>query len=62
MTETAAPVLATFDSRPPHEQHEPLTELLRRCGKPPETFLGDADLAELADDLFLALDAEEADC
>ena len=61
MSETAAQLLATFDSLEPREQHELLTELLRRSGELPDTFLSDDHLVGLADDLFQALDAEEAD-
>jgi len=61
MSETAAHLLATFDSLPPQEQHELLTEMLRRSGELPETLLTDDHLVGLADDLFQALDAEESD-
>lgn len=61
MSETAAQLLATFESLEPKEQHELLTELLRRSGELPDTFLTDDHLAGLADDLFQALDAEESD-
>jgi hypothetical protein len=61
MSETAAQLLATFDSLPPQEQHELLTEMLRRSGELPETLLTDDQLVGLADDLFQALDAEESD-
>jgi hypothetical protein len=60
MSETAAQLLATFDSLEPREQHELLTEMLRRSGELPETFLTDSQLSGLADDLFQALDAEES--
>ncbi|MFO7903761.1 MAG: hypothetical protein ACQESR_01505 [Planctomycetota bacterium] len=61
MSETAAQLLATFDTLEPQEQHELLTELLRRSGALPDTFLTDDHLVGLADDLFQALDAEETD-
>jgi hypothetical protein len=61
MPETAAQLLATFDSLPPQEQHELLTEMLRRSGELPETLLTDDHLVGLADQLFQALDAEESD-
>ena len=61
MSETTAQLLATFDSLAPQEQHELLTELLRRSGELPDTFLSDDNLVGLADDLFQALDAEESD-
>jgi len=60
MSETASRLLATFDSLPPHEQHRVLTEMLRRSGEVPGTFLTDDNLVGLADDLFQALDAEES--
>lgn len=61
MSETAAQLLATFDSLASQEQHDLLTELLRRSGQLPDTFLTDDHLLGLADDLFQALDAEESD-
>ncbi len=61
MSETAAQLLATFDTLPTQEQHELVTEMLRRSGELPETFLTDDHLAGLADDVFQALDAEESD-
>ncbi len=61
MSETAAQLLATFDSLAPQEQHELLTEMLRRSGELPDTFLTDDHLVGLADDMFQALDAEESD-
>ena len=61
MSETAAKLLATFDSLKPQEQHELLAELLRRSGELPDTFLTDDHLIGLADELFQALDVEESD-
>ena len=61
MSETAAKLLATFDSLEPQEQHELLAELLRRSGELPDTFLTDDQLVGLADELFQGLDAEESD-
>ena len=61
MTETAARLLATFESLPPQEKHELLTEMLRRSGELLETFLSDNDFVSLADALFQTLDAEELD-
>lgn len=61
MSETAAELLATFDSLPPQEQHQLATEILRRSGELPETLLTDDHLVGLADNLFQALDAEESD-
>lgn len=59
MTETAAQLLATFDSLPPNEQHELLTIMLRRTGELPDGFLTDEALVGIADEVFQALDAEE---
>ena len=61
MSETAAQLLATFDSLPPQEQHELLTEMLRRSSELPDALLTDDHLVGLADDLFQTLDAEESD-
>ena len=60
MTETAAQLMTTFESLPVKEQHELLTEMLRRSGELPETLMADGHLVGLADELFQALDAEEA--
>lgn len=61
MSETAARLLAAFNSLAPQEQHEVLTEMLRRSGELPDTFLTGDHLVGLADELFQALDAEESD-
>ncbi len=61
MSEAAAQLLASFASLPLRQQHELLTELLRRTGELPETLLTDDHLVGLADDLFQALDEEESD-
>ena len=60
MSETTAQLMATFDSLPTQEQHEVLTEMLRRSGELPATLLEDDQLVGLADELFQALDAEES--
>lgn len=60
MSETASRLLAAFESLPLQEQHELLTEMLRRGGELPETILSDNQLVVLADDLFQTLDAEES--
>jgi hypothetical protein len=60
MSETTAQLMATFESLPRQEQHELLTEMLRRSGELPATLLADDDLVGLADELFQALDAEES--
>lgn len=61
MSKLTALILESFDSLPPNEQHEVLTEMLRRARELPEDFLTDEQLVGLADDLFQALDAEESD-
>lgn len=61
MSETVAQLLATFDTLSTQEQHELVTEMLRRSGEPPETFVTDDHLVGLADDVFQALDAKESD-
>ena len=61
MSEIAAQLLATFDTLPTQDQHELVTEMLRRSGELPETFLTDDHLIGLADNVFQALDAEESD-
>jgi len=59
MTEIATQLLATFESLPPQEKHELLTEMLRRSGELPGSFLTDNDYVSLADELFQTLDADE---
>lgn len=61
MSNTAAQLLATFDSLPPREQREVLTAMLERCGEMPDRVLSDDELVGLADDLFQTLDMEESD-
>lgn len=60
MSETASQLLATFDSLPPQEQHELIAAMLRRTGEIPDTFLSDDALVDLADNLFQAIDMDEA--
>lgn len=59
MSKMTSQILESFDALPPHEQHEVLTEMLRRIGELPEGFLTDEALVGLADELFQALDEEE---
>jgi hypothetical protein len=59
MSETAAQILAKFDTLPQREQHELLAEMLRRSGEFPIGPLLDDHLVVLADELFQTLDAEE---
>ncbi|MFG0297917.1 MAG: hypothetical protein ACF8PG_18585 [Maioricimonas sp. JB045] len=58
MSETAAKLLAMFETLPEDEQHELLILLLQRSGQLPATALTDAALTGLADELFQELDAE----
>lgn len=60
MSETAAQLIIAFESLPAEDQHELLTEMLRRSGELPTTLLADDHLVGLADELFQALDAEES--
>ena len=60
MSETTAQLMVAFQSLPMQEQHEFLTEMLRRTGELPATLLADDHLVGIADDLFQALDAEES--
>lgn len=59
MSDTATQLLATFETLPATEQHEIVTQLLRRTSAMPDTPLSDEDLTSVADDLFQMLDAEE---
>lgn len=61
MSDTAARLLATFDSLSSTEQHELLTAMLRRAGELPDTIVSDDQLIGIADELFQTLDAEESD-
>ena len=60
MSETSVQLMVAFESLPVREQHELLTEMLRRSGELPATLLADDHLVGLADELFQALDAEES--
>ena len=60
MSETSAQLMVAFESLPVQQQHELLTEMLRRSGTLPSTLLTDDHLVGLADGLFQALDAEES--
>ncbi len=61
MSEIASQILATFDTLPAAEQHEIVTQLLRRTDAMRTLPLSDDDLTSVADDLFQMLDAEEGD-
>lgn len=60
MSKMTSQILESFDALPPEEQHDVLTEMLRRVGELPEGILSGDALTGLADDLFQTLDAEEA--
>ncbi|WP_145366563.1 hypothetical protein [Maioricimonas rarisocia] len=61
MSETAAKLLAMFETLPEEEQHELLVVLMQRSGQFPATVLTDVALTGLADELFQQLDAGETD-
>jgi hypothetical protein len=53
-------LLDTFDALPAAEKHQAAVEILRRYDEPSEEGLSDETLTALADELFAALDEEEA--
>ncbi|MDZ4847974.1 MAG: hypothetical protein SGI77_01645 [Pirellulaceae bacterium] len=59
MSDTVFQLLATFETLPATEQHEIVTQLLRRTSVLSDTPLSDEDLTSVADDLFQMLDAKE---
>jgi hypothetical protein len=60
MTETAAQLIAVFDTLTVAERHELLIEMLRRSGELPDSIVSDDQLVGIADELFQSLDAEES--
>ena len=60
MSDAASQLLATFETLPAVEQHEIVTQLLRRTSALPDIPLSEDDLTSVADDLFQMLDAEES--
>lgn len=60
MTAMARQLLDSFDALPDAEKHEVAVEILRRLGRGAEGDLPDSALVEAADELFRALDAQEA--
>lgn len=60
MTAAVHHLLNSYDALPPAEQHEAAVEILRRAALSAEGDIPEAGLVELADELFQALDAEEA--
>ena len=53
-------LLATFDALPEADKHRAAVEILRRALPTAAGDIPELALAEAADELFLALDAEEA--
>ena len=53
-------LLDAFDALPAADKHRAAVEILRRTSSPAEGDLPEAALVEAADELFRALDAEEA--
>jgi hypothetical protein len=53
-------LLASFAALPPADQHQAAVEILRRVSADAEGDVPESALVELADELFRALDAEEA--
>jgi hypothetical protein len=60
MTQKVRDLLDSFEALPDAEKHELAVEVLRRVGKPAHGHLSDESLTALADELFCALDAQEA--
>ena len=60
MTIAAEQFLNSFDSLPEADKHAVAVEILRRVSSSAPDDLSDETLIATADDLFLALDAEEA--
>jgi predicted HAD superfamily phosphohydrolase len=58
MSTAVSQILNAFDALPDKQQHEAAVEILRRVKA--EGDLSDEALVELADDLFQAMDADEA--
>jgi hypothetical protein len=60
MSEIASQFVNSFSSLPEAAQHEVLVALLRRSGELPSSELSDEALVGIAEEVFLRLDAEEA--
>ena len=60
MTATVQQLLDTFDTLSDADKHQAALAILRRCSEAAEGDLPEAALVEAADELFRALDAEEA--
>ena len=60
MTSTVRQFLETYDSLPDDDKHQAAVEILRRYGGAIEGDLPDTALVHTAEELFLAMDAEES--
>jgi hypothetical protein len=60
MTATVRQLLDSFEALSDSDKHQAAVEILRRVGGAGEGDLPEAALLETADELFRALDAEEA--
>ena len=60
MTATVRQLLDSFDALSDADKHQAAVEILRRLGGATQGDLPEAALVEAADELFRALDAEEA--
>ncbi|HZT08895.1 MAG TPA: hypothetical protein VFC51_17865 [Chloroflexota bacterium] len=60
MTVTVRQLLDSFDALSEADKHQAAVEILRRFGGAAEGDLPESALVEAADELFRALDAEEA--
>jgi hypothetical protein len=60
MTATVQQLLDSFEALPEADKHQVTVEILRRSAAAAEGDLPEAALVEAADELFRALDAEEA--
>jgi hypothetical protein len=57
---TVTQLLASFDALPEADKHQAAVEILRRVSAGVEGDVPESALVEAADELFRALDAEEA--
>ena len=60
MNPSVQQLLASFDALPDADKHYAVVEILRRCPSVPEGETVELMLVEVADELFRALDEEEA--
>ncbi|MCI0643172.1 MAG: hypothetical protein L0Y70_29230 [Gemmataceae bacterium] len=61
MTEAVQSILTSFDALPESDKRATVVEILRRFGARQEGDVSEAALVGLAEELFLALDKEEAE-